>query len=462
MRSVRIPAIALVLLGAIALGSGVMCGGDGGGTTTPDAGLDCNDHAHVSCDGDAEPVDSGLVDSDATCVMPPANADGTYSDWPGWRRLTELDPCCRIDVARNPGTDVAPLRWVSCFDAMSCQMLDLPPRPGLIPQGIGGAVKTDATGAPSQIAIGRPLDNEGTLIELSVFDLGSSSAIAAWRQVIAPSAAGTTKCGMQFGLSLTAPMLLMEVRHGLGAVSGLVARAPLAQLAAQPVFRPFTIPGFQGNQEFSSSDQIFSFDDTFAGGVFRCALDSLSCVSRKGGPAVALLLDFVSGTDVFAHSEHGDGGWAQEYGMAADGTISLFRGNASAHIGSVATDGTTLAWTETSGNTDVSKPQTKTDVWSAPYTSNAATLSGTAHKVVTLPQATITGGPILVNGYYALYVRGEIDVVRLADGATQRLTAPSGYVYGNPIYVSATEVWAPLGPLGIALLRLPLGAWPDL
>ncbi len=48
----------------------------------------------------------------------------------------------------------------------------------------------------------------------------------------------------------------------------------------------------------------------------------------------------------------------------------------------------------------------------------------------------------------------------------QRLTAPSGYVYGNPIYVSATEAWAPLGAkggsFGVALLRLPLSAWPDL
>lgn len=444
---------------------GVMCGGDGG--TSSDAGVNCSD-PKVDClfDGDLPPHDSGpSADSGPACPLPAANADGTISDWPDWRRLSELDPCCPIDVALNPASDSTALRWVSCFDAMNCQMLDLPPRPGSLAQQISAVVKADSSGTARQLAIGRPVDDEGALIEFTVFDLNASSTVAAWREVVAPSAAGTTTCNLQFGPSLADPMLFMEVRHGLGAVNPFVAQGSFPQLATRPTFRPFSVPGFEGNQGFSSADQIFAYDDPLAGGLFRCPLNTLACVPKKSGPAAALLLDFVSTTDVFATSIHGTTGWAQEYGMADDGTISLFRSNASAHVLSTATDGTTLAWTETSGNVDQSQTQTETDVWSAPYTSSAATLATTAHKVTTLSLPTITGGATLSQGYYSLYVRGEVDVVRLVDGATQRLNPPSGYSYGNPVFVSPTEVWMPLnvasGPSGVALLRVPLAAWTE-
>jgi hypothetical protein len=179
-----------------------------------------------------------------------------------------------------------------------------------------------------------------------------------------------------------------------------------------------------------------------------------------------LINPLVHGDDVFAKSNYGNGGWAEEYFIATDGTAYVFRAKANTQVDNFACDGTNLYWTEGYGGAAGADDQPTQEVWSAPYTADPTTLDTTATKLADIS----TGGTVIYavafNGFYAVS-RGfnGATVIRGSDGSKQQMLPGPGRQYGTLTYVSANELWAIMangsGSIsGIAFQRQLLAAWP--
>ena len=78
------------------------------------------------------PTDAAAADRDAGSIPIDAQRDTLWwdgaqtSDWPGWRRYTELGPDCRVDIAIDPKVLVVPWKFVPCEipGQTGCQQLD--------------------------------------------------------------------------------------------------------------------------------------------------------------------------------------------------------------------------------------------------------------------------------------------------------------------------------------------------
>ena len=88
-------AVAAVTIAAVTLAAVSLVRCSGGGEIT-DAGQEKYGHYHPP-DGDT--LDGGDADSgDGDAADAGFDACGLTSDWPGFRRLTEFDPCAPADV----------------------------------------------------------------------------------------------------------------------------------------------------------------------------------------------------------------------------------------------------------------------------------------------------------------------------------------------------------------------------
>jgi hypothetical protein len=226
------------------------------------------------------------------------------------------------------------------------------------------------------------------------------------------------------------------------------------------------LPGFQqifSVQETATSDSVFAFDIVPSSDVYRTTIDSGSVQTTLGKQTgEALLLSFVEGSDVFAYSEHGTSGYAQIYTVAADGTPVLLRGATDHDVSALATDGTSLAWSETWTPTDGGAPTLQ--FWTAPYTADPTTLAATATQIATAQGVGAPFQSVAFGGIYTVYdgAAGQF-VVRLSDGHVLNPQPPAGYDFWKASYVSNTELWIGLsitnGPNAVAFRRIPLGTW---
>lgn len=368
------------------------------------------------------------------------DACGLTSDWPGFRRLTEFDPCLSIDVLTDPdaGYNIA---WTDCDAGISgCQLLVQ-----LAPQAGTYAYATyDDAGAGNLLYLGQATGTNSNVNQYDIIDLKTSARLGEWRldanyvngaDIVLANTTGTTTAFLGWR------------------ASGLVAEfAPAPSLFANPLtLTPYPLaPGQDIN--WAMSDRVVAFQP-FAAPYAICRVPAGTCVPMNIAsisPAVPYLT-FAWHDVVFAVAEHGTTGWAQEYVIHSDGSIALLRSKPKAHIWAMKTDGATLVWKEVYGSTNFLDPQTTAEVWKAPFTTDKATLDATATKVATLPTAGLGGGPgeadvAFFNGLYSTYFGGypyqqTIYTVDIATGQVQiSPTGPGGLILGLP-YVDRKELW---------------------
>jgi hypothetical protein len=124
---------------------------------------------------------------------------------------------------------------------------------------------------------------------------------------------------------------------------------------------------------------------------------------------------------------------------------------------SVGGDGATLVWTESQGRTG-NNTYTTNDVFVAPHTTSAETLTQTAHRLTKAKGAAASRPWAVGCGYAAQRWDDWLQVVRLADGASVALPRNGAAVWLNPYAVTCDAIYGLLdgGHLGrIRLDKLP-------
>jgi hypothetical protein len=388
----------------------------------------------------------GLGD-DGPCFQPPDDA-GRVSDWPGWRRLTELDPCCAADVPEDVAVALPPYDWVPCLNgAVGCREFMSGWRPGA-PQFYTAVASVDASSKLLFVLVGRLLAE--TVFEQDVYNASTGEALGGWRSDLA-----SPPCQNGAGLVETGVTLVGLRDDGVYLAHGgpqAVAASPLYQRigpnpnhippanldATTPIGLGLTLP----------STTTWAYEIPLAGLVGRTSIGSGTYVTATGPDNFHLAL--VVGDDVFAWSESGAAGWGQLYLVNAAGALVLFRSNPNAHVAQLRTDGRDLYWTETYGTQDVTAPQQHTEVWTAPYTNDPAALTATAKKIGDVPNTMYPIDSIAFGGIYAFqsFAEKAAILVRASDGAVLHVAGPGSYIFWDPnglVYVSENELWALAG-----------------
>ena len=414
----------------------------------------CSDDGPATSDAGEEygkyhPPEGSLPDDVAT----PAVDAGTdapcsiSSDWPGFRRLTEFDPCLPADVLADADAGYA-LSWTDCGDAgiVGCkELVQVAPQVGTY-----GFATYDVSGGGNLLYLNQALAAHSTVQQYDVFDLKTFARLGEWRvdlqaangtQIVLPNSTGSTTAFLGYK-----PGLVAEFAPAQSLSINPLALTQFPSAPTQPI-------------NWAISDEVMAWQPYNA--LYSiCTIATATCVPmniQSIAPATPFLT-FAWHDVAFGVAEHGTSGWAQEYVIHADGSIALLRSNPNAHIWAMATDGTTLVWKEVYGSQDLGAAQTTAEVWKAPFTTDKATLDATATKVATLPTAGLGGGPTLgeaafFNGLYATYFGGypyqfTIYTVDLNTGKVQSSpTGPGGIMLGLP-YVDRNELWEVTRSLG--------------
>ncbi|HEX4515922.1 MAG TPA: hypothetical protein VH054_20375 [Polyangiaceae bacterium] len=160
------------------------------------------------------------------------------------------------------------------------------------------------------------------------------------------------------------------------------------------------------------------------------------------GTATGALLSkpLVRGDDVFAYANQGTDGWARYYRVNPDGSVVDFINKLQHFMSALAADTSWIYWVDAYGATSPSGAQPTTELWSAPYTSDLATLQSTG-KMLAVISAT-RGDAVAFNGYWAgLLGVNDIWIARAADGTTWHLTPEPNRRFNSIAYIDDKEVW---------------------
>ena len=412
------------------------CSDDGAGGDAGDAVADVGREVRYL----PEAGDAGAVDG----------ACSVTSDWPGFRRLTEFDPCLPADVLVDPEAGYK-MTWTDCGDAgiAGCKDLEQVSPHG----GVYAYATHDEAGAGNFLYLEMAVvPQNATPDDYDIVDLKSSATVGEWRvdidnangtQIVLPNTTASTAAFLGYK-----PELNAEFAPAQTLFAGPLALTAFPSAPMQPI-------------NWAISDDVMAWQSLNAP-YSICRVDAGACIPLTV-PA-ALYLTFAWGDVAFATAEHGTTGWGQEYVIHTDGSVALLRSNPSAHVWALTTDGTTLVWEETYGTTDLNGQQTTTEIWKAPFTTDKATLDATATKVATLPQAGLGGTGIaeldFFNGLYATYLKAPADVIYVVDvvsGKTQTVPkGPGGNMLGLP-YVDRSELWEVTSTVNYldSLVRIP-------
>ena len=385
---------------------------------------------------------------------------GVISDWPGYRRLTEFSPCCAVDVPLDAPAALPSLTWAACSNgAPNCMELQRNwPTNDPAFYVSGPEVTLDGQGNPAVLKLTRALS--GVLFEDDLFDWKTQSGIGGMRVDT------SSQCAVA-ALNAGGSPAIFGRAGPKGAVYGAAGAGALSQPIFVQLAAPGAVPAFQSS---AASATRLAFDVPTYGLIEQWPFDGGALVQSHNTTGAALLLDFVEGDDVYAMSVHGTSGWQQEYRVAGDGTVVLYRSNPTAHVAAFASDGTSVYWTESHVDLSATFAQPDTDLWMAPYTNDPTTLASSAKKLVSLPVSYTPGSGIAFGGYYATAPNPFTTayVVRSTDGATQSVGSGAGWGFQQLALVSATELWAVMTELndagggfrGVAFARYTLAAWP--
>ena len=296
------------------------CGADG---NAADAGADSG----VPDSTDAGPKgDAGADGASAAC-----NDASQGTRWAGWSRVTEADACCTVEVPDALASSIEPLTWVPCTNgAGGCS--EMP-----VDWGDAGTTRLNyaralpSGDAPTYVLVGRRLDADTG--EADVFDFASGKPLAAWREY----ASLDTPWGFNVTPASSKTWVYMDGAWDLRMVSSgptggaMHPAAPFHLLPSDQVAQ-------NAMQDFAASDTTLAFDLEPAGRIGRVSASAPdSFVFSSGGSG--LVAPMVHGDDVFAKSNYGNAGWAEEYLITADGTATVFRSKPNTQVDNFATDG---------------------------------------------------------------------------------------------------------------------------
>jgi hypothetical protein len=413
--------------------------------SAPDGGAD----AAVDAPRDASRVDA----TDASSWD-----GGEINDWPDWRRLTEADPNCPIDIPKIAVKDAVPaIQWIPCKNANpKCQQVD-----------------TTGWSDGTYVFPKAKVSVEGTLLvtlrmiksvqlpteaEWVVYAMPSLEPLAAVRLRKSAEAlcngyvsvSGTRMAFLGFGLDSGSRHLAHQVPEDFALRPSFVELQP-------------SLKDLGSTEVLASSDTTVAFDLQPVGSIVHNKPPSTSFGMTKG---LDLSIPFVVAGDVYASSEYGFGdGWENYYRVDADGSAAPYRAVPQRHVGAMASDGARMYWAESYGGANPLAPPAVVDIWSAPYTREPATLAATAQKLATLGAgAAKPVDPVASKGYYAFgSIPGTRSVVEASSGKVQTVTVGGGYDCWQLTHVTATELWCVEkklpGPNGTGLIRLQLDPW---
>lgn len=404
---------------------------------------------------DADDADAGPVCS------PPAGLDGLVHDWPGWTRTTAgLDKCCPMDSLDDLSKAVA-YDWVSCgsgclrFNAPTSDISTVAPE-------VAAEVVRGSSGAASQVFITRN-GLKGGVSEKSIYDFATGTPKAAWRIALGPHCIGDIEGATDDSAMLSLALYPTPFAPTTGVV---VANAKVETLSQSPMGAQSGLPWNFLSPLYANGRGAFS---SFSGQVATCDMHTPgapTCIKANVASIAPAILNgvsefFIEGEYVYALSTLGNAGWSQEYVIGPKGDVKLLRGLANTHVGGLASDGKSLTWVEVQGDMSLSNPQKIEEVWNAPLTGDPTQLAGTAKKLATLPSATAPNIGVSFNGYYSMWVSGDIYVVRISDGAfIKSPPMPVPYSLFRVFYITATEIWVMAEHnSSIQLFRLTLPAW---
>ena len=395
---------------------------------------------------DSEPEEADL-DSPAIYTgdaCPPPLDAGIISDYPGFRRLTELDPCCASDVALNPAETTPPLVWVPCLNgAAGCTEM---------PGNVNGAQASVAqNGTPGYLALYRGLSSSEE--EADIYSFSSLAPVAAtWFSSGSPTSMLPCDTGATVGeMSAT----VVGFVYASAPVGTFVASGAPTSLSTAPPFVQVasTDLSLMGLQGVGNSDATLGFDLYYGGALGRVSLDGggFAWAAVPGGVNFV----FASRGDVFGVSNLGTAGWGQIYVLHADGTLALLRSNANAHVTGIATDGPNLYWAETYGSTNNNALQTDSQIWTAPYTDDPTELAASARQITDIRNTYVPYQAVAFGGLYATIAYA----VRSSDGAFVPVPPAGNYQVVQVVYVTDGDLWAIMR--GGVFARVQLGPWPD-
>ncbi len=399
--------------------------------------------------------------SDASSDLDVAPSDGgAISDWPGWRRLQEVDPNCFLDVPIDVKAQMPTLQWVPCATGQKgCQQIDTSSWNAPTSIFANGRISRDG----QYLFFIREFDAQGADFAKYIYHLPDLQPLAAWRAKI--SSLDYCDARPTFTEDQTAVLYRFPVRSTKPAFH----KVQLGQSAAlvespNPTLLLPSFPGTEMYESFEASDTAFAFSLT-SYSVVRGTWGSSNYVRTSWPQRLASVI--VAGNDVFAWNERGSGdGWHREARVDSDGSVSVFRGVASHHMLGFASDGVRWFWTEAYGGGGPTVPQPSVDIYSAPFTNDPSILDATKKKLLTFPP----GSPfyydtLAFNGLYIFQPNpSETDIVRASDGARKIVTQGGNHWCGTPLYATTSELWcienvSPQGPDGVALTRLALDPW---
>lgn len=399
------------------------------------------------------PWDAGVFPDDVTLADPET----------GWRYLSEM-PGCDAQVPIVPQASMKPLVWVACpSDKAECRRFDT--------TGWRVDTGTRMIGAASVsldkrwLAFIRPLSGDKTA-EWDLYDRSNLSPVNAWLL--------NGHCYVQPVLGASRVTLFVDtftdsptrIAYASGPIPAGALQPAFVTLKPQPKLL-WLMP--------SASDTKIAFNITAGLGADTVRVGETTFKHASGNK---WFVPLVVGPDVFVSNEYGSTGWNRELRINQDGTSTVFREMQGRHISHFRTDGSTWFWVEAYGDADYTHfDQPRAEVWSAPYTSDPATLAATARKLAQVDGATtFDGTEVALDGYFAVGTYGPyLWIVRGMDGAVKKLDIATLYGPGpvayprlgmqQPVFVSQDEVWGILAgehgsPDDLAFARFQLGSWP--
>jgi hypothetical protein len=335
-------------------------------------------------------------------------------------------------MATDPAKLMPPYAWVACKNGAANCLEFAVAWSG--PYGTGAKVSHDADGNPKWLMFMHVIDGLAqTMFEQDLYDIATGAPLGAWR---ATRSLPRKDCYFWALLGQSTITIDGELSDGM-----YLATGDPRTMTTHPVFRRYAAP-VSGIQEELSSDTTFAFDLEPQAVIARIKFGpSETLLQRNAG--VGLILDAVEGGDAFAISEHGASGWGQVYVLDGSGSLTLLRANPAAHVAAPASDGVRLYWTETYGTANVRAPQSRTELWSAPYTDSPLVLAATARRFAVIPESGLPLKAVAFGGRLAVvFSSGRVYAGRLADGAVVRVEPGPGRRFQVLLAVTASELWS--------------------
>jgi hypothetical protein len=343
------------------------------------------------------------------------------------------------------------LAWKPCENGVAgCQQLvvDWMTDGSPVPFSVYFGVTHDSGGIPNLLFFTRFFNYGRDPVEIDIYGLSPGRPLLAFRM---KDTAAVNRCLLTALAGESSIVAYGRGAAGTWSYSSVFAKSLGDGFRFHPLGSDFLFDHSTTGRS-TTSDSTFTIE--LVDGITRTQLPD-------GDTAVisSFAMDFNEGDTIFAIRAVGQAG--QEWVLPTSASPALMRGPPDTDVDGFRSDGTSLAWIEGTGAGPDGLPTNKT-LWTAPFTTDPATLATSAHKVTDLAVGDKWAAGVyfngLLNGIYATgNGAGELIAVRLADGARTKVLPGPGWMFRivGPMY--PTEVWGLMsqsgGPDGIALAR---------